>query len=89
MQADSAKNEQLLWIRLTPKASRNRIGEVRSLADGKKALAIYVTTIAEDGKANESMLQLLAKYLKIPIHRLKIVQGNKSRNKLVRIICQE
>jgi uncharacterized protein YggU (UPF0235/DUF167 family) len=86
MQTDNTKNEQLFWIRLTPKASSNRIGEIRSLADGKKVLAIYVTTIAEDGRANEAMLELLAKHLKIPIHRLKIVQGDKSRNKLVRII---
>jgi uncharacterized protein len=72
-------------IRLTPKSSSDRIGDQRTLPDGTEQLAVYVTAIPEDGKANEAMLRLLSKYLKIPVSRLAVVKGATSRNKIVAI----
>jgi uncharacterized protein (TIGR00251 family) len=76
---------RIIAVRLTPKASVNRIGEMRKLPDGDEQLAVYVTAPADKGKANEAMLRLLAEHLGLAASRLKIVQGQTSRNKLVKI----
>ncbi len=72
-------------VRLTPKASADRIGKTRRLPNGDEQLVVYVTAPPEGGKANEAMLRLLAKHLRIAPSRLVILRGQTSRNKWVRI----
>lgn len=76
---------RILAIRLTPKASANRIGEIRQLPSGEEQLTVYVTAPPDKGKANEAMLRLLAKHLGVSASRLRIVRGETSRNKTVQI----
>jgi uncharacterized protein len=72
-------------IKLTPKASSDRIGDTRQMPDGTDQLAIYVTAVPENGKANAAMLRLLAKHLNLPPSRLSVIRGATSRNKIVEI----
>lgn len=76
---------QIIAVRLTPKASSDRVGEVRKLPNGDKQLVVYVTAPPDDGKANDAMLRLLAKHLGVAASRLTIVRGQTNRNKLVRV----
>ncbi len=78
-------NTQVIAVRLTPKASADRIGETRQLPNGDEQLVVYVTAVPEDGKANEAMIRLLAKHLRVAPSRLTIVRGQTNRNKLVRV----
>lgn len=66
-------------IRVTPKASRDRI-----LVEGED-IRVYVTTVPEDGKANAAVQKLLAKALGVPKTRLVLVRGATSRDKVFRI----
>lgn len=66
-------------VRVTPKASRNRITE----EDG--AIRVYVTVVPEDGKANAAVQKLLAKHLGIAKSRLTLVRGATSRDKVFRV----
>lgn len=75
----------IIAIRLTPKASANKIGEVKRLPDGTEQLAVYVTAVPENGKANEAMIKLLAKHYRVAPSRISVVQGHTSRNKKVRV----
>jgi uncharacterized protein len=75
----------LIAIRLTPKASANRIGEARTLPDGTEQLAVYVTAVPENGKANEAMIRLLSKHLNIAAGRIRVIRGATSRNKIIEI----
>jgi uncharacterized protein len=68
-------------VRVNPKSSFNRI-KVEELGQGFR-IKIYVTAAPEDNKANEAVLQLLAKELGIPKTSLSIVQGLHSRTKLI------
>jgi uncharacterized protein len=77
---------RIIAVRLTPKASSNRIGEIRSLPDGTEQLAIYVTAVPESGKANDAMLKLLSKHLGLAKSRLAVIKGATSRDKLVEIL---
>lgn len=72
-------------VRLTPKASANRVGDVRQKANGDEQLMVYVTAPPDDGKANEAMIRLLAKHYGMPPSRLTLLRGHTNRNKLVRI----
>lgn len=72
-------------VRLTPKASADRIGETRKLPNGDEQLVVYVTAPPDKGKANDAMIRLLAKHLGIAASRLEIIRGQTNRNKLVKI----
>ncbi len=78
-------HSKIIAVRLTPKASSERIGEMRMLPSGEEQLTVYVTAVPEDGKANEAMIRLLAKYFNVAPSRLSVVRGATNRNKLVRI----
>jgi uncharacterized protein YggU (UPF0235/DUF167 family) len=71
-----------LHIKLTPKASSNRV-VVESSTEEILYLKVYVTAIPENGKANEAMIALLAKHFKIPKTAFELVHGHKSRNKIL------
>jgi uncharacterized protein len=74
-----------LAVRLSPRARTDRIDGVTPLADGVPALRVSVTAPPADGRANEALLQLLAKEWRLPRRDLSIVGGHKSRSKLVQI----
>ena len=76
---------RIIAIRLTPKASANRIGKVRTLPDGTEQLTLYVTAPPDKGKANEAMIRLLAEHLNVAPSRLEIIGGHTNRNKVVKV----
>lgn len=78
-------NGRIIAVRLTPKASADRIGETRRLPNGDEQLVVYVTAPPDNGKANEAMIHLLAKHLDVAASRLSIILGQTNRNKLVRV----
>ncbi|PJE28949.1 hypothetical protein SAMN06297129_1193 [Pseudooceanicola antarcticus] len=67
-------------VRVTPKASRNRI-----TLEEDGAIRVYVTTPPEDGKANEAVRKLLAKALGLAKTRLTLLRGQTSRDKVFRV----
>ena len=74
----------IIALRVTPKAASNRIVAVRN-SDGALLLRVYVTTVPEDGKANKAVLKLLAKELGVAKSALRIIRGEASRDKVVRV----
>ena len=76
-----AKDGIRLALRLTPKASRDQIGEIAPEADGGAVLKVSVTTVPEDGKANAALIALLAKKWKLAKSSIEIIQGATDRRK--------
>ena len=72
-----------LALRVTPKASRNRIEGVVADADGKAVLKVSVTAAPEDGKANAAVIALLAKSWKIAKSAFTLTAGATDRRKLL------
>ncbi len=70
-----------LAVRITPRASRNEIAEV--LHDG--TIRIRLTAPPVEGKANEALINFLAKVLDVPRSHIEIVAGHTGRDKLVSI----
>ena len=72
-------------VRLTPRARVDRLDGVAHLADGAAVLKASVTAPPAEDRANEALLQLLAKEWDLPRRELAVVGGRKSRNKIVHV----
>lgn len=72
-------------IRLSPRASADRLIEIAVTAEGRRVLEASVTAPAQEGCANEALLQLLARAWRVPRRDLSIVAGSTSRSKTVRM----
>ena len=73
-----------LAVRVVPKAQRSRIvGLVEEAGGGGTALKVHVAAAPEDGKANDELLAVLAREMKLPRRDLALVAGAASRQKLV------
>ncbi len=81
---DHAYPPSTLHIKVTPKARSERIKKEVS-ADGTPLYKVYVTAVAEDGRANEAVIRLLAKALNVPKSSLVITRGLTSREKFIQI----
>jgi uncharacterized protein (TIGR00251 family) len=75
----------LLAVRITPKASRNAVGAVLTLPDGRHALAVRIAAPPVDGAANAELVAFLAKALGIARGDVTIAAGETGRLKRVRI----
>lgn len=75
----------VIRVRVTPRASSNRI-KLEHQQDGSLLFRVYVTVPAQDGKANEAVIKLLAKELGIAKSALTITHGLTDRNKIIKII---
>lgn len=67
-----------LHVRVTPRASRNRV-------EPGNPLQIYVTAPPLDGEANCAVTEVLSKFLGVARSRLTIVKGTRSRLKTVEV----
>lgn len=72
-----------LDIRVQPRASRNSIEIDGERPDVK--IIVRVTAAPEGGKANDAVVALLAKRLRVPKRSIQIVRGHKSRDKRISI----
>lgn len=68
-----------LNIRVIPKSSRSLIKE----EDG--SVRAYLTQPAQDNLANKQLIELLARYFKVKKYQIRIIRGEKSRNKVVEV----
>ncbi len=81
---DHSHPPDTLRIKVTPKAKVARIKK-ETAPDGSALYKVYVTAVAEDGKANEAVIKLLAEALDIPKSSLVITRGLANRDKTIQI----
>ncbi len=75
-----AKPGAEIAVRVTPNASRNAVTD----ADGQ--VQVHVTAVPEDGRANREVVRLLATALGVAKSRLVLVRGQRSRDKVFRLV---
>jgi hypothetical protein len=69
-----------LLVRVTPKSARDGVEGVAETAEGV-ALKVRVRAVAEDGKANRAVEQVLAGWLGVARTRVAVARGEASRVK--------
>ncbi|MEZ4503256.1 MAG: DUF167 domain-containing protein [Dehalococcoidia bacterium] len=71
-----------LTVRLTPRASRDEVGDFEAAT---ATLRVRVTAPPVDGRANEALVRLLARHLRVPRGAITLVSGATARTKLVEV----
>jgi uncharacterized protein (TIGR00251 family) len=84
----SVKDGLELFVRLTPKSSRDAVEGVEFSSDGRAHLKARVRAVPEKGKANQALVKLMAVTFGVPARDVVIVSGDTARLKTVKI-CGE
>ena len=74
-----------LAVRVTPRAKRNELAGVVDADGGRIALSIRLAAPPVEGAANRALVDFLADGLEVPKSSVRIVSGEASRLKIVRI----
>ncbi len=69
-----------IFVKVKPKSKKEEINEI-----DKNHFVIKIKEIPQGGKANLALVKILAKYFKIPLSKVKIISGLKSKNKVLEI----
>jgi uncharacterized protein len=69
-----------LNIRVIPRAKKN----VVKLEHGR--LKVYLTAPPQDGKANKLLVEVLAEHFQVKKQQVLIIRGERSQDKIVRIV---
>ena len=69
----------ILNIRVVPKSSRKLIEKENN------RFKVYLTRAPHNGLANKQLIELLAEHLKVRKYQIKIIQGEKSRDKVIKV----
>ncbi len=72
-------------LRVTPRGGRDDIDGIETLSDGRSVLKVRVRAIADGGEANRAVTELLAKSLRVPKARVRLLSGATSRLKQIAI----
>ena len=75
------KNGVILPVRIQPRASKDEI-----VGEYNGALKIKLTSPPVEGEANRRCVEYLSKKLKIAKSQMEIIKGEKSKDKLIKII---
>ncbi|MFH1362323.1 MAG: DUF167 domain-containing protein [bacterium] len=67
--------------KVIPRAKVNKIVE-----ESKGHLKVHLTAPAKEGRANEALVKALAKHFGVKKRQVKIVRGEKSRQKVIEIV---
>ncbi|HUW65708.1 MAG TPA: DUF167 domain-containing protein [Spirochaetia bacterium] len=70
----------VLQLRVQPRSSANRVGGVQG-----EALKVHLTAPPVEGEANEALIRFLAEKLGVSRGAVRLVSGQNSRHKLVRV----
>lgn len=71
------------WIKVTPKASKNKIGNLAAGTYSKEVLKVYVTAPPADNLANKAVIEVLAEYLNCAKSSISIISGLTTREKKI------
>lgn len=74
-----------LFVRLTPRASKDSVGAVETTADGRAHLSARVRAVPEKGKANAAVEKLAAEWLGVPRSTVSVSAGATQRLKTIHI----
>jgi len=74
-----------LFVRLTPRSSRDCLDGIERSDNGRSWLAVRVRAIPDKGAANAALESLLAAKLCLPRRSVVVVSGTTARFKILRI----
>lgn len=73
--------ELIISIKVKPKSKKEFIKKIQ---DNHFEVAVH--SPPEDGKANTRLVELMSDYFNVPKKNISIIKGEKSRNKVIKIV---
>lgn len=70
----------LIKVKVLPNSNKEEVVQIE-----KDRFQVAVKEKAKEGRANQKMIELIAKHLKISPKRIKIIKGAKKPNKILKI----
>ncbi|MFH1768284.1 MAG: DUF167 domain-containing protein [Candidatus Omnitrophota bacterium] len=70
----------IVKVKVIPNAKKDKIEQL------DHSLRLYVTASPIDGKANKKVIEMLSRYYQTKKYNVKIVRGDKHRDKIIEII---
>ncbi len=67
-----------LVCKIIPHARQNKI-----VTEGSDAFKIYLTASPHNGQANRALIKVLADYFEVGKNKVRIIKGEKSREKVI------
>ena len=77
------KDGTIIYVRASTNGNSDQIMGTEERANGKTYLKIKTSSVAENGRANEAIIKLLAKTLSIPKSSIMVLSGHTSREKSI------
>lgn len=75
-----------IFVKIKPFSKNNAVLSDKINLFNEREIEIKIAEVPVEGRANETLIDFLAKYLKIQKKYIKIINGFKSRNKIIEII---
>ncbi|MCK4353085.1 YggU family protein [candidate division WOR-3 bacterium] len=76
--------KQVIQVRVVPNARKNEVKEEDGIR--LRRIKVWLTAPPVEGKANKLLIKVLAKHFDIKKSNIKIIKGEKSRDKVVQIV---
>jgi hypothetical protein len=73
--------DKFIKVRVLPNSKHESVGK---MSDGR--IKVKISKSPEGGKANEQLVEVLGKYLGKDSQKIKIIKGQQSKDKLIKII---
>jgi len=73
----------LLSVKVQPSARKQ---EIQKISDREYKIRVLSPPI--EGKANKEVIEVVASHFHLPVSRIKILRGQKSRKKIVVLDCE-
>lgn len=83
------QRRNVIGVRVTPRSAKPGVGEWLVDPAGRSFLEVRVAAAPADGAANEEVIKLLAKALRVPKSGLAIVSGQTARLKRIEVPLEE
>jgi uncharacterized protein len=72
-------------LRVTPRGGRDDVDGIETLASGRTVVKVRVREVAESGRANLAVTELLAKRLGVSKRDVRVTSGTTSRLKQIAV----
>ncbi|NVM02961.1 MAG: DUF167 domain-containing protein [Candidatus Helarchaeota archaeon] len=77
---EKLKTEKIIKVHVKPNSKQQKIQEISN-----ELYEIWIKSRPEKGKANKELIKLMADHFKVQQNQIQIIQGLKSRNKIIEI----
>lgn len=78
-------NPLTITVKVIPKSSQNAVVSEETNLFQEKTLKVKTTQPPEDGRANESVIEILADHFGVKKKCIEIISGHTSRTKIVKV----